>query len=196
MDAEWTTVRKVYLIPFGEFMPFGLPESMLPQGFKMRAGESGQQPMKYKQHTLVPFLCYEGILPDHVRGSCGGTQPDILVSLTNDSWFGDSWEPYQHLNFTRFRAVEHRAPIVRATNTGISAYVSASGDVVKTQPLGLSEAKRGNADVLQHEVRILDRDRTVYASFGYMIPYALWILSLLALLSSMMRPPPIMEQSR
>ncbi|MDJ0973503.1 MAG: apolipoprotein N-acyltransferase [Planctomycetota bacterium] len=194
IDAEWTTVRKVYLIPFGEYMPFGLPEEQfLPQNFKMRAGEGGQKPLYYRERTLVPFLCYEGILPDHVREACAGEAPDILVSLTNDSWFGDTWEPWQHLNFTRFRCVEHRAPMVRATNTGISAFVTPSGDVVKMLGLGLTDEKRGNPEVLMHDVRLVDHGRTIYASFGYMLPYALWVLALLGLLAALAKPPPITE---
>lgn len=194
IDAEWTTVRKVYLIPFGEYMPFGLPEEQfLPQNFKMRAGESGQAPLSYRERTLVPFLCYEGILPDHVRQACAGEAPDVLVSLTNDSWFGDTWEPYQHLNFTRFRCVEHRAPMVRATNTGISAFVTPTGDVVKQLGLGLSDAKRGKPEVLVHDVRLLGHGRTLYASLGYMLPYAFWVLALLGLLAALAKPPRITE---
>ncbi len=193
-DAEWSTVRKVYLIPFGEYMPFGLPEEQfLPQNFKMRAAESGQKPLVYRELSLVPFLCYEGILPDHVREQCGGEAPDVLVSLTNDSWFGDTWEPYQHLNFTRFRCVEHRAPLVRATNTGISAFVSPTGDVLKQLELGLSDEKRGNPEVLVHDVALLKGSRTIYASFGHMLPYLLWVVALLGLLAAMLKPPPLVE---
>lgn len=193
MDAGWSTVRKVYLIPFGEFMPFGLPDSLLPQNFKMRAGETGQEPLTFKDLRLVPFLCYEGILPGYVRQACAGEAPDVLVSLTNDSWFGDTWEPWQHLNFTRFRAVEHRAPLVRATNTGVSAFVSPSGDVLAQTALGLTVESLGEPDVLVHDVRLRGQGRTLYARFGHMLPFLFWVLALLGLMGALMKPPPVLS---
>ena len=185
--AMWSTVRKVYLIPFGEAMPFGIAEEeFLPQNFKMRAGEAGQKPLALADLTLVPFLCYEGILAGHVREACAEQQPDVLVSLTNDSWFGDTWEPYQHLNFTRFRAIEHRAPLVRATNTGISAFVNAAGDVVASLPLF-------KEDVLVRDVPLRERGRTVFAQWGHHLPKALWVLALLLVLVYVMRAPAYVE---
>ena len=171
-DAQWSVFRKVFLIPFGEYMPFGLMEDRLPQKFTMKPGADGQGPLVLDGKRLVPFLCYEGILPGHVRDVAGEHRADLLVSLTNDSWFGDSWEPHQHLNFTRFRAVEHRAPLVRSTNTGISAFVNAAGDVVSRMEL----YKHG---ILVHDVPFVDRERTLFAKVGYLFP---WILAALALL--------------
>ena len=75
----------------------------------------------------------------------------------------------------RFRAVEHAAPLVRATNTGISAFVTASGDVVET--LGV-----GKEGVLVRPVPMVDRGRTLYARYGYRMPWALGAFVLLALL--------------
>lgn len=181
-DAVWSWVRKVELIPFGETMPFGLPSDLLPQEFTMRAAEAPQLPLEFQGKVLVPFLCYEGILPQHVNKATDGRRPDLLVSLTNDSWFGETWEPYQHLNFTRFRAVEHRAPLVRATNTGISAFVGATGDVVST--LGV-----GEAGVLVHDVPLVEHRRTIFAEFGHRLPWLLYGLSIVALFLSLLRPP-------
>ena len=137
---------------------------------------------------MAPFLCYEGILPEHVRDVCAGKRPDLLVSLTNDSWFGDTWEPYQHLNFTRFRAVEHRAPLLRATNTGISAFVDTTGDIAPKERLGLF-----TEGVLVKDVPLVKRDPTVYVRFGYGFPWAAGLLALLVLFSSLLRPPPLLE---
>ena len=186
IDAPWSVYRKLYLIPFGEAMPLGLPRSFLPQDFYMLPGPDGQGPLEYKGLRFVPFLCYEGILPEHVLDIAGEERPDVLMSLTNDSWFGDTWEPYQHLNFTRFRAVEHRAPMVRATNTGISAFVSASGDVEARLELF-------DRDVLVRPVPLVERSRTIYARFGRYFPIATWIFALLAFFTYRMRPPPIID---
>ena len=67
LRARWTTFRKVYLIPFGEAMPLGLPDSFLPQRFRMVPGEPPQALLELgaagRRTKLLPFLCYEGILP-------------------------------------------------------------------------------------------------------------------------------------
>jgi apolipoprotein N-acyltransferase len=180
-DAPWSAYRKVFLIPFGEAMPFGILEDRLPQSFRMKPGTMPQPPLELHGRRIVPFICYEGILADHVRALAGEGRPDLLVSLTNDSWY-TGWEPYQHLNFTRFRAVEHRAPLVRATNTGISAFVRASGDVT-------SRLDFGTEGVLVEDVPLVNRDPTLYARGGWRFPWVLWLWSLLAWFVAVMRPP-------
>lgn len=183
LDAVWTTYRKSYLIPFGETMPLGISDDLLPQKFHMQASPGASTALEWDGLRIVPFLCYEGILPEHVRAVAGNEHPDLLASLTNDSWFGDSWEPYQHLNFTRFRAVEHAAPLLRATNTGISAFVAANGEVVSSLPLGTE-------GVLMADVPLVARERTVYARVGHLLPWVLAALALFALVGTRFAPPP------
>ncbi|MFV1959568.1 MAG: apolipoprotein N-acyltransferase, partial [Planctomycetota bacterium] len=182
LDAPWSAYRKVHLIPFGETMPLGLPQSYLPQGFEMLAGTPPQPFLEVYGITMEPSLCYEGILADYVRENAGGKRPDLLVNLTNDSWFGDTWEPHQHLNFSRFRAVEHRAPLLRVTNTGISAFVSATGDVEASLGVGV-------AGVLVREVPIVDRGPTLYVRLGHAFPWLLLLLALGGWLLALLRPP-------
>jgi len=187
--APWTKYRKVYLIPFGEKMPLGLSDDYLPQSFTMLAGSLPQPLLETRGVTFAPFLCYEGILADHVRVYVAGKRPDVLMSLTNDSWFGDTWEPHQHLNFTRFRAVEHRAPMVRSTNTGISAFVSATGDVEASLGVGVE-------GVLVREVPLVKREPTVYVRYGYRFPWLMWIVALGGLIVALLRPPPVIAGER
>lgn len=180
-NAPWSVYRKVHLIPFGETMPIGLSHDLLPQGFTMRAGTLPQPLLRLDGLTIAPFICYEAILPEHVRALCAGARPDLLANLTNDSWF-TSWEPYQHLNFSRFRCVEHRAPMVRATNTGVSAFVDATGEVVKR--LGV-----GEEGVLVHDVPLAAHPPTLYARTGNLFPWLMGAWVLLALLASAWRGP-------
>ena len=111
---------------------------------------------------------------------CGDDRPDLLVNLTNDSWYGDSWEPDQHLNFARVRAVEHRVPLVRATNTGVSAVVLSTGEVVARLPWGAE-------DVLTYDVPILTRPRTVFARVAaYVAPFT-WLVGLVVAVAGVRR---------
>jgi apolipoprotein N-acyltransferase len=187
-DATWSIYRKVHLIPFGEFVPIALLEGVvrLPQSFEMLRGGADQPPLEDAGRRIVPFLCYEGILPDHVRDLAGDDRPDLLASLANDSWFGDTWEPHQHLNFTRIRAVEHRTPMVRATNTGISAFVSATGAV--TARLGV-----GAEGILVADLPLVERGTTLFVRFGHLLPWVAWLWSLAAVVLALARSERLVE---
>ena len=127
----------------------------------MSPGTVDQPPLVWRAKglSIATFICYEAIQPETVAALAGDRRPDLLVNLTNDSWYGNGWEPHQHLNFSRFRAIEHRAPLVRATNTGISAFVSATGEVLESLPYD-------EAGVLVRDVPIVDRGRTLYSRFA------------------------------
>ena len=122
---------KWHLVPGGEFLPMawlleplGLRKLVnLPGSFKAGAGP-----------TTLPVpgagnagfsICYEAIFPEAVAGST--INPDWLVNVTNDGWFGNSTGPWQHLAQMRLRSIETGAPTARAANTGISAILDAYG---------------------------------------------------------------------
>jgi apolipoprotein N-acyltransferase len=185
--ADWSIYRKVKLMPFGETMPGSsvVPSlaDLLPQSFRMAAGSPDQPPIAWKARDLriCAFVCYESILPGLVARLAGDRRPDLLVNLTNDSWYGDTWEPHQHLNFARFRAVEHRAPMLRATNTGISAIVSATGEVTHRLPYDV-------AGEIVADVPLVAWPRTLYATIAPALPWGLWLAALAALAATVRRP--------
>jgi apolipoprotein N-acyltransferase len=74
------------------------------------------------------FICFESTFPLWVRALVA-QGPQLLVNLSDDTWFGDSAEPEQHLAQAVFRAIESRRDLVRATGSGISAFVSATGEI-------------------------------------------------------------------
>ena len=75
---------------------------------------------------LGVLICYEAIFPQIARETVRrGAQ--VLMNITNDAWYGDTGGPYQHLEISRWRAIEFRVPLVRAANTGISAVFDATG---------------------------------------------------------------------
>ncbi|MBL9088306.1 MAG: apolipoprotein N-acyltransferase [Planctomycetia bacterium] len=178
--ASWGIYRKVKLMPFGERIPgqdaIESLRGLLPQAVPMSAGERDQPPLRWRARDLdvCAFVCYESIVPGLVASLAGERRPDLLVNLTNDSWYGDTWEPHQHLAFARLRAVEHRTPMLRATNTGISALVDATGEV--TDRLGW-----GREGVVIGDVPLVSRPRTLYAATASMQPWVWWAAAVLLL---------------
>jgi apolipoprotein N-acyltransferase len=129
---------KVFLLPFGEYLPFGerfpkLYEISKHSG-RFTPGDE-QKSLEFEGHRIAPLICYEDIVPDFVRAVVNKTQPELLVNLTNDAWFGDTTEPWEHLALAKFRAVEHHLYLVRATNSGVSAIVDPVGRVLTHGPV-------------------------------------------------------------
>jgi apolipoprotein N-acyltransferase len=125
---------KFHLVPYGEYFPSYLP-IRLGEGWDFGPGlrtlhVAGLPP-------IGPLICFEAAFPAQVALR-GAQRPSMLVNLTSDSWFGDSAGPRQHLAAARMRAVEEGLPVVRAANTGISAFIDAHGKVVAS--LGLDQA--------------------------------------------------------
>jgi apolipoprotein N-acyltransferase len=83
---------------------------------------------------LAVLICYESLFPDLSRKAVAAGA-NVLVNLSNDASFGRSAEPYQVLAMSVFRAVENRTPMVRVTNSGISALVTPLGEVAAATPL-------------------------------------------------------------
>ena len=119
------------LLLFGEYVPLSdhFPQLMniLPSPGEFTPGP-GPRVFDVNGVPLTPLICYELLFPDVVRAAlrAGGS---VIVNLTNDYWFGRGLEPEQHLALCRMCALETDRPIVRATNTGISALIDADGVV-------------------------------------------------------------------
>ncbi|QXE85860.1 apolipoprotein N-acyltransferase [Geomonas nitrogeniifigens] len=128
---------KTVLVPFGEYIPFGdvFPQlyAWSPYSAKFFSGRS-TEPLKLGNHLLSVSICYEDIFPTHIRklmrGGREGRTPAVMFNLTNDSWYGKSVEPMEHLALASFRSIENRRSLVRVTNTGISAFVDPVGRIV------------------------------------------------------------------
>jgi apolipoprotein N-acyltransferase len=124
---------KIHLVPFGEFVPLSGVLGFV-RGWAEFIGEleAGSRAVVFNGPP-APFgvvICYEGIFPDLFREFVrDGAQ--LMVNMTNDAWFGRTSGPEQHLTMYPFRAVEHRVAIVRAANTGVSAFIAPSGMIVR-----------------------------------------------------------------
>lgn len=141
MDGEKNvlgTYDKMFLLPFGEYIPFG---ERFPKLYDISKNSGRFTPgvtpnaIEFEGHRIAPLVCYEDVVPSFVRGFVRATRPELLVNLTNDAWFGDTTEPWEHLALAKFRAVEHHLFLVRATNTGVSAIVDPVGRVLTHGPV-------------------------------------------------------------
>lgn len=128
---------KIQLVPFGEYIPLA---GVL--GFVRDWAEFVSELQPGSRLVVFPgppapfavVICYEGIFPDLVRGLVeGGAR--LVVNMTNDAWFGRTSGPEQHLAMYPFRAVEHRVSVVRAANTGVSAFIGPSGRIERRMNL-------------------------------------------------------------
>ncbi|MGD0633704.1 MAG: apolipoprotein N-acyltransferase [Beijerinckiaceae bacterium] len=132
---------KIHLVPFGEYLPF---ESFLRRlGLRNFVSIPGGFEPGSRRHNLSlpglpgvsPLICYEAIFPGAVLSS-SGPRPRLLLNVTDDGWFGDTFGPEQHFTQARLRSIEEGLPMIRAAATGISAFIDPYGRVLASLPLG------------------------------------------------------------
>ena len=182
--GEDGVIRSVYeknlLIPFTEYVPFGglLPGAERLANVSRFAAATDTPPLRLGGWRISTPICYEAVRPSFVRRMLLRARPHLIVTLANDSWFGDSQEPRLHLAMAEFRAVEHRRYLVRATNSGISAVVDPAGRVVaRTRVL--------TRENLRATVHMLD-GTTVYTRYG---DWPGWIAAVIVLATLIQAPP-------
>jgi len=141
---------KQFLLAFGEYLPFGDTFPVLykwsPNSGRFSPGTS-LEPIELeingKKHTISVLICYEDILPGFTNTMVSHANPELIVNMTNDAWFGDTTEPWEHLALAKFRAIEHRRFLVRSTNSGVSAIVDPTGRVTSNTQTFTTEAQAG-----------------------------------------------------
>ncbi|MBI3289313.1 MAG: apolipoprotein N-acyltransferase, partial [Elusimicrobia bacterium] len=173
------------LVPFGEFVPLRswVPRYVIDRWLMildnlgdLDAGPREQALIDTAWGKTAVTICYEAMFPrwsrrDAARGA------SLLINITNDGWYKDTWAPHQHFRSNVFRAVENRLTVVRAGNTGISAVIDPWGAV--TAELALNERGRLDADVPLEDP--FPR-RSFYARHGDWFGMACLSLALLATL--------------
>lgn len=168
---------KVHLVPFGEYVPL---KTMLPFVNRLvtAAGDFAPgrdiAPMSLPGLPTGMLICYEAIFPELSRTSVK-KGAFILVNITNDAWYGMSSAPYQHLVMSIFRAVENRRPLIRAANTGFSAFIDPHGRITLKGDVFEEE-------LLINEVSIKDHDLTFYCQYGDIFIYLIFIICLIKFL--------------
>ena len=91
-------------------------------------GPQNQAPLQAAGFRVAPYICYEIVYPDLVAKSARNA--DLLITISNDSWFGDSIGPLQHLQMAQMRALENGRYLIRGTNNGVSAIINHRGQIV------------------------------------------------------------------
>lgn len=157
---------KTELLAFGEYVPgdwiFPGIYDLLPYTARFERGKT-RHPLPVGSWQLSTDICYEDIIPSFIRKLMGpidgdGTRPHAMVNLTNDSWYGPA-EPPIHLALSTFRSIEHRRWLIRSTATGISAFIDASGRIVKQTGFETEET-------LVHDVPMITGGPTLYGRIG------------------------------
>jgi apolipoprotein N-acyltransferase len=167
--------RKMHLVPFGEYIPFKqwlYFVSPLVERLAEFAPGTSMVMLLVGSHLVNTAICYEVVYPSLIRQAVtGGSQ--LLTTITNDAWYGQSSAPYQHFALASMRAIEQGRYLVRAANTGISGVVDPYGRVVRQSAI-FEQAG------LVEDVRALT-SRTIYSAIGDAIAYVSIAVTALAL---------------
>lgn len=148
---------KIYLVPFGEFVP-GPLRTLIPGLIGSFASGREYDVFDINGTKAAIMLCYESNFGQLSR-QLVTNGADYLIEMTNDGYLGKTPVLRQHLTSAVFRAVETNRPVLRATNVGITAYVTPTGEVLDAAPV-YAEATR-----VWHVGRS-EGDRTIYVRFG------------------------------
>lgn len=133
-----TLYHKHHLLPFGEYLPLQpvsgwiLDLIEIPLG-SFTPGAAQQTLLKAGGYPLITTICYEDAFGNEVIRQVKDAA--YLLNLTNDAWFGDSAQPYQHLQISQMRALETGRYMVRSTNTGVTAFIAPDGSIQSQAPL-------------------------------------------------------------
>lgn len=169
------TYHKSHLVPFGEYVPLQeyLPflAPLVEAAGNFSAGTI-DRPLEHGKARLGILICFESVFPDLTRQWLM-TGANLLVNLTNDAWYGRSSAPHHSLAMAVLRAVEARRSLVRSANTGISAFIEPTGEILLRSELFEPWAE-------SREVAILEAI-TFWAAFGHRFAPACLIVSIFSL---------------
>ena len=144
--------HKQRLVPFGEYVPLeqwlrGIIRFLDMPMSAFRAGPPEQPPLRAAGLQLGPLICYEVVYPDLVAEWL--PQADVLITISNDAWFGHSIGPLQHLQMAQMRALEAGRPMIRGTGNGVTALIDHRGQITAQAPAFTRTTLSGTAQPMQ-----------------------------------------------
>ena len=174
LGGEQAIYQKRHLVPFGEYMParfildFAAKYIIIPMA-DLAAGSGPHEPMNIQGVAVGISICYEDVFGEEMRAVLPESQ--LLINVSNDAWFGNTSAPHQHEQKARMRAREFARPMIRVTNTGISAAIDHQGNIIDR----IGHNKKGILDV-----RVQPRSGyTPYAKTGNWPVFILCVVVLL-----------------
>ena len=159
--------KKMHLVPFGEYIPFipslrGLVGFFdLPMSNIMHGPENQKNITIMNNISIATPICFDIAFANTVRKM--NKSSFLIINVSNDTWFGNSIGPYQHLSIARIRSIENNRWSIRATNDGISAIISNKGTIV-------DKLEKGAIGILEGKVQLINKN-TFYNSYGYLFSY-------------------------
>jgi apolipoprotein N-acyltransferase len=153
---------KVHLVPFGEFVPwpFGFANKISTEIGDFKPGDTVVV-LPVGDHRIGTFICYESVFPNFVR-QFAANGAELLINISNDSWFDKSAARLQHLKIVRMRAAENRRWLLRSTNDGITATIDPAGRLLGTLPEYVESASRTGYSYV--------KETTFYTRYGDWFP--------------------------
>lgn len=175
LGGKFAVYHKRHLVPFGEFVPFGDALRKIGGMFDLPmsdfySGDESQTTLTAAGHKLGITICYEDVFGAETAASL--PEASLLVNVSNDAWFGHSLAPHQHLEMARMRALETGRPLLRSTNTGLSAIINERGTIIASSPPFTVHSLRSKVQPMQGEtpyVRLGDGAIIAFALFMLLI---------------------------
>lgn len=161
-DKNFDYYDKHELVPFAEFIPLRKFLSFIPTVSKFGSFTHGKRFTLFDANGLktAAIICYEEDFPDIAR-TFKNLGARLIVVITNDAWF--SHTPTFHLFYRDdfYRALENNLYIARCANTGFSMFVSPQGKI-------LANLKPYKFGILEQNVTLNDKNKTIFDAFGYL----------------------------
>jgi apolipoprotein N-acyltransferase len=170
---------KNHLLPIGEFVPFQeilrplAPFFNLPMS-SFTAGNYVQPNLIAKDFHILPLNCFEIAFPKQLAANFTD-KTNIILTVSNDAWFGDSHGPHQHFEMARMRALEFGRPLLRSTTNGVTGIVNHIGEVTAIAPQFEEVVLRGTVGLVS--------GRTPYSQWPNVLLWAMIILPLIVMKS-------------
>jgi apolipoprotein N-acyltransferase len=134
LGGEQAFYYKQHLVPYGEYLPLrwligNTLDALAVPNADFSSGGDSQTLLQAAGYPVSSSICYEVVFGEQIIKDL--PEAAMLVNISNDAWFGDSLAPHQHLETARLRAKETGRPMLRATNTGITAIIDHRGDIIE-----------------------------------------------------------------